>query len=57
MENLIVMFQFYWPQKQQKAETHYRENTQLHEDSQPEEEHPDVCDEESEEKSGLFFSS
>ena len=57
MENLIVMFQFYWPQKQQKAETHYRENTQLREDSQPEEEHPDVCDEESEEKSGLFFSS
>ena len=57
MENLIVMFQFYWPQKQQKAETHYRENTQLREDSQPETEHPDVCDEESEEKSELFFSS
>ena len=31
-------------------------NTQLNEDNQLVEEHPDVCDEESEERSELFFS-
>ena len=49
------MFGFYWPQKQQQAEAHFIENTQLHEDNPLEEENPDVCDEESEERIELFF--
>ena len=35
------MFEFYWPQKQQKVEVHYVENTQLHEDNQKKEQHPE----------------
>ena len=46
-----VIFQFYWRQKQQQAEAHYIEYTQLHEDNQLEEKHPGVCDEELEERS------
>ena len=52
MENSHAMFEVYQWQKQQQAEVHYREITQLHEDNQLQEEHPDVCDEESEERSG-----
>ena len=44
------MFEFCWWQKQKQAEVHYIENTQLHEDNWLEEEHPDVCDETSEER-------
>ena len=51
------MFEFYWRQKQRQAEAHYIENTQLHEDNQLEEEYPDVCDEESEDRSELYFQS
>ena len=50
------MFEFYWRQKQQEAEAHYIGNTQLHEDNQLEEEHPDVCDEASEERTESIFS-
>ena len=55
LENSHAMFGFYWPQKQQQAEAHFIENTQLHEDNPLEEENPDVCDEESEERIELFF--
>ena len=48
MENSHAMFELWW-QKQQQAETQYIENIQL------EKEHPDLCDEESEERSELFF--
>ena len=44
-------FEFYWWQKQQQAESHFIENTQLHDDNQLKEEHPDICNEESEERS------
>ena len=57
MENSHVMVEFYWRQKQQQVEAHYIENTQLHEDNQLEEKHPDVCDEESEERIQLFCQS
>ena len=50
MENSYAMFEFCWWQKQKQAEVHYIENTQLHEDNWLEEEHPDVCDETSEER-------
>ena len=50
MENLHFMFEFYWWQKQQQAEAHYIENTQLNEGNQLEEEHPDLCNEASEER-------
>ena len=55
MENSHAIFEFYWRQKQHHAEARYIENTELHEDNHPEEEHHDVCDEESEEESGVFF--
>ena len=42
---------------QQQAEAHYIQNTQLRKDNQLEEEHPDICDEESEERIELFFHS
>ena len=50
------MFEFYGRQKQQQAEAHYIGNTQLHEGNQLEEEHPDVCDEASEEITESIFS-
>ena len=51
------MFEFYWRQKQQQDEVHYIQNTELHEGNHIEEENLDVCNEESEEKSKLFFQS
>ena len=57
MENSHVMVEFYWRQKQQQVEAHHIENTQLHEDNQLEEKHPDLCDEESEERIQLFCQS
>ena len=57
IEKSHVIFQFYWRQKQQQAEAHYIEYTQLYEDNQLEEKHPGVCDEELEERSEIFFRS
>ena len=51
-----LVFEFYW-QRQQQATAHYIENTQLHAGNQVDEEHPDVCDEESQERSELFIQS
>ena len=56
-ENSHVMFEFYWRQKQPQAEVNCIENTQLHEIKQLEEELPDVCDEESEERSEWMMTS
>ena len=55
MENLDAMFKFYWRQKQQQAAAQYMKNTLLHEDKKLEQEHPDICDEELEVVSSLFF--
>ena len=55
MENLYAMFKFYWRQKQQQAAAQYMKNTLLHEDKKLEQEHPDICDEELEVVSSLFF--
>ena len=55
MGNLHFMFEFYWWQKQQQAEAHSIENTQLNEGNQLEEEHPDLCNEASEERSECIF--
>ena len=55
MENLHAMFKFYWRQKQQQAAAQYTKNTLLHEDKKLEQEHPDICDEELEVVSSLFF--
>ena len=57
MENLHFVFEFYWWQKQQQAEAHYIENAQLNEGNQLEEEHPDLCNEASEERIECFFQS
>ena len=50
------MLEIYWRQKQQQAKAHYTKNTQLYEDNQVKKKHPEVCDEESEERIELFFS-
>ena len=46
--NLHAMFEFYWQQRQQRAEAHYIEKIQSREDTHLVEEHLDVSDEESE---------
>ena len=51
------MFKLYWRQKQQQTWVCYTKNTQLHEDKQLGEKHPDVCDEDAEERSELFIQS
>ena len=56
MENSHAMLEIYWRQKQQQAKAHYTKNTQLYEDNQVKKKHPEVCDEESEERIELFFS-
>ena len=49
------MFKFYWRQKQQQAAAQYMKTILLHEDKKLEQEHPDICDEELEVVSSLFF--
>ena len=56
VENSHAMLEIYWRQKQQQAKAHYTKNTQLYEDNQVKKKHPEVCDEESEERIELFFS-
>ena len=56
MENLHTMFELYWPQKLQQAETdHIEIPSWMKTTSQLEKEHPDPCDKEPEKRSDIFF--